>query len=90
MMIELVLSGEEIKENIPYSIICMTRYGSVWDTMKRKRRWNTEFSLVEQEVAEEIFRQAHRWLTNGVPNSTRMEFLTFELWNKIAEFCGSL
>lgn len=90
MRIELVLSGEEVTENIPYTIICTTRYSNVWNTMKRKQRWNKEFTPIEQGIAEEIFRQAQQWFTKGVPNSIRMEFLIFELWNKIAEFCGSL
>lgn len=90
MIIEMVLSSEEIKENIPYSIICLTRCSSDWNTMKRKLRWNNEFSTTEQKVSEEIFRQAYHWFINGVPNKTRMDFSTFELWNKIAEFCISL
>lgn len=90
MIIEMVLSGEEIEENIPYSIICMTRCSGVWNTMKRKLRWNNEFSTDEQKASEEIFKQAYNWFMKGVPNKTRMDFATFELWNKIAEFCISL
>lgn len=90
MRIEFVLSDKEIEENIPYKIICNTRYGSVWNTMHRKKRWMTEFSIVEQEAAEEFFRQTHKWYTKGVPNNVRIEYLTLELWNKIAEFCFTL
>lgn len=90
MHIEFVLSGKEIEENIPYRTICNTRYGSVWNTMRRKQRWVTEFSIVEQEAAEEIFRQAYRWYTKGVPNSVRIDHLTLELLDKITEFCWTL
>ena len=90
MRIEFVLSNKEIEKNIPYKTIYETRYGSIWDTMKRKQRWVTEFSITEQEVAEEIFRQVYRWYTKGVPISVRIEYLTLELWNKIAEFCWTL
>ena len=90
MKIEFVLSGEEIEENIPYKTMCAIRYGSIWDTTERKQRWATEFSIIEQEAAEEIFKQAERWKTKGVPNSVRIEYLTFELLNKIVEFCWTL
>ena len=90
MRIEFVLSGDEIEKSIPYKTICNTRYGSIWNTMQRKKRWVTEFSTVEQEAAEEIFRQAYRWYTKGVPNSVRIEYLTLQLLDKIVEFCWTL
>ena len=90
-MIELVMTNEEINNNIPYKIICHTRYGSVWDTMKRKRRWNTEFSDIEKSNAEKIFRQAHSWYVGkGIPDTVRMDLSTYELWKKIGRFCYSL
>lgn len=90
MKIELILSGEEIEKIIPYKTICATRYGSIWNTMKRKQRWTTEFSIIEQEAAEKIFRQAYQWYIKGVPNSVRIEYLTLELLDRIVEFCWTL
>ena len=90
MRIEFVLSDKEVEENIPYKIIYNTRYGSIWNTMRRKQKWIADFSIVEQELAEEIFRWIRRWHTNGVPKSVRIEYLTLELMDKIAEFCLTL
>ena len=90
-MIEVVMTSEEVSKNIAYQMICQTRYGSVWNTMKCKLRWNKEFSDNEKEKAEKIFRQAHSWFVGkGIPDTVRMDFPTFELWNKIETFCGSL
>ena len=90
-MIEVVMTSEEVSKNIPYQMICQTRYGSVWNTMKRKLRWNKEFSDNEKEKAEKIFRQAHSWFVGkGILDTVRMDFPTFELWNKIEKFCCSL
>lgn len=90
MKIEFILSRKDVEENIPYKMICSTRYGSIWDTMRRKKKWSTEFSITEQEVAEELFRQMQRWYMKGIPNNVRIEYLTLELLDKIAEFCFTL
>lgn len=90
MILEMVLTREEVEENIPYKLICLTRYGNVWDTMRRKLSWNKEFSTLEKEIAEKLFKQSHVWLVNGIPNTVRMDFQTCGLWHKIAKFCMSL
>ena len=40
----MILTSQEVHASIPYSLICMTRYGAHWDTMRRKRRWKMEFT----------------------------------------------
>lgn len=90
MHIEFVLSGDEIEEKIPYKMLCSVRYGNIWNTMQRKQRWKIEFSIIEQEKAEEIFKQAYRWYTKGVPSSIRIEYLTLDLLDRITEFCFTL
>lgn len=90
MTIEMIFTKEEIKENIPYEIICLVRYGSIWNTMKRKIRWDNEFSNDEREEAERIFRQTYNWFVKGIPDNVRMDFSTYKLCEKIARFCYSL
>lgn len=89
--IEFVLKRDEIKKTIAYDFICTTRDSSVWNTTRRKRRWKMEFTEEERSEAEKIFKQAHSWtLVKGVPDEVRMNYKTFELWNRIANFCYSL
>ena len=87
----LTLSSEEIKQQIPYPMICETRFGSTWDTGRRRRAWESQFTVQEREEAETLFRQAYNWhLKKGVPESVTMPSQTLLLWNRIAEFCASL
>ena len=91
MKLEIVLDRNEIQAAIPYQMICMTRYGSVWNTMRRKRRWTAEFSAYEREKANAMCRQAYNWTcTTGLPEAVRMSAGTYDLWQRLAEFCASL
>ena len=87
----MVLTSEEVHRSIPYSLICMTRYGSSWNTMRRKRRWKMEFTEAEREAASKLFSRSHDWLLGrGVPDEVRMTTETYGLWQKLGNFCGSL
>ena len=87
----LVLTSEEVHGNIPYAMVCMTRFGAYWNTMRRKRRWKAEFTEQERTAATRLFNQSHRWLlTTGVPDTVRMTVQTFALWMKLGEFCASI
>lgn len=87
----MVLTSDEVHTNIPYSLICMTRYGSSWNTMRRKRRWKMEFTDAEREAATRLFSQSHDWLLGrGVPDEVRMSPKTFSLWQKLGHFCGTI
>ncbi len=89
--IEMVFTNKETKALIPFGMICMTRYGSVWNTMRRKRRWKEEFTESERERASRLFKQAYTWeCTTGVPETVRMKPSTYNLWQKLAAFCCSL
>lgn len=91
MYIRLTLTRDEVQRNIPYAMICETRYGSAWDTMRRKRRWRDEFTPHERETAYRLFKFAHNWyLVSGVPETVSMDHATLELWSKLAGFCASL
>ena len=86
-----VLTAQEIHECIQYALIAMTRYGSAWGTMRRKRRWKEEFTDAEREKAGELFRKAYSWTCGrGVPDKVTMSAGTLALWKKLEAFCGSL
>ena len=91
MKLSVVLTRDEIPTIIPYQMICVTRYGSMWNTMRRKRRWAEEFSSYERERLNAMCRQTHSWMcVTGLPETLHMTFGTLDLWNRLAEFCASL
>lgn len=88
---KLVFTRDEIERNIPYAMICESRYGSSWDTMRRKRAWKFQFTESEQRTADKLFKLAHTWyLVKGLPDEYEMTFEKYELWGKIARFCAEL
>ena len=87
----LVMSNEEVKANIAYSLICFARYGSAWNTGRRRRAWMANFTEDERRAAGRLFRQTHDWTVGrGVPDKVTMSMETFRLWQKLAEFCASI
>ena len=91
MRMMLVLNQDEIREQIPYQMICFARYGSSWNTMRRKRAWKEQFSEQEREASDRLFRMAYRWtLTTGVPDEQTMSLNTLRLWQKLGDFCGMI
>jgi hypothetical protein len=91
MRLYLELDRDEIHQKIPYAVICETRFGSRWNTMRRKRRWVEEFTEAERNSAERLFKMAHNWyLVKGVPDQIRLTPDTLMLWGKLGNFCASL
>lgn len=88
--IEMLFTREEIQKEISYQLICHTRYGSVWDTMRRKVLWDMVFSEEEKEKAEKMFRQTYTWYVKGIPDTVRMDFSTYLLWDRIESFCCAI
>jgi len=89
--LEIVMSRDEVIENVPYQIVCSTRYGCMWDTYRRRRRWEAEFNVYERELAEKLFKQSHIWfVSRGIPENVRMNIATYTLWHRLARFCASL
>lgn len=56
--IMLVMTHEEVDTNIAYSLICFSRYGSAWDTGRRRRAWLANFTEEERRAACRLFKQA--------------------------------
>lgn len=87
MTLIIALSRKEIAADIPYELICQTRYGAAWDTGTRRRKWLETFSAEERDKSETIFKLSHKWFTKGLPEEVRMDMDTYRLWHKIAVFC---
>ena len=85
------LSHDEVNTNIPYAMICETRYGGHWNTTKRRKRWSEEFTEAERRKACPMFKQAHLWyLVRGVPDEVVMSAETLVFWKRLGDFCASL
>lgn len=91
MKFYIELDREEIQDKIPYALVCVTRFGRTWDTLRRKRRWKEEFTESERKSAGKLFDLARQWyLGKGVPDSVKMTPGTLSLWGKLGDFCSSL
>lgn len=90
MTLEIILTSDEIKQNIPYQAISELRYTGVWDTSKCRRLWDKTFSKEEIEISEKLFRQARRWYINGVTESARFNFQEYKVLDKLAKLCASV
>lgn len=91
MRVMLTLTSDEVRSRIPYAMICETRFGSCWETGKRRRLWKQMFSDQERGAAERLFRMAYDWyLRKGVPDKVEMSTRTLVLWQKLGEFCASI
>ena len=85
------LTPEEVRASIPYDLICMVRYGSTWNTGRRRRAWQLDFTEDEKKAAGRLFRQSFEWTCGrGLSGTIRMTMNTFNLWRKLGEFCASV
>ena len=67
------------------------RYGCTWSSGRRRRAWLADFSESEREAAGRLFRMAHNWTVGrGVPDTVQMSRKTFNLWQKLGDFCASI
>lgn len=91
MKLYISLNHDEIQERIPYPIVAETMSRSVWNTGKRKRLMKQYFNESEIEATYRIHKQAHSWyLVKGVPDEVKMTLHTYELWQRLANFCCML
>lgn len=89
--IMLVLSREEVQQDIAYPLICETMCGAAWQTGRRRKRWAAEFTESERDACSKLKTLAYKWyLTTGVPDEVTMSMKTFDLWKKLEAFCASI
>ena len=85
------MTGEDIRNELQYPLICETMESSIWNTGHRRRTYSETFTRSEQKKISEIKKQAHNWyLVKGAPDEITMSYDTYMLWNRLAEFCLSL
>ena len=91
MKIMLMFDHDEIKNEIPYGVICETHEGARCNTSRRRRLWSQTFTPSEQKACGRLFRLAKSWyLVKGAPNSLMLTKETLTLWKKLGEFCAAL
>lgn len=89
--IQILLTSDEVNASIPYAMVCMTRYGYHWNTLRRKRRWEKEFTEAERKAATRLFAKARNWtIGSSVPETVRMSVSIYSLWLKLGAFCASI
>ena len=75
------LTVEEVRANIPYDLICMVRYGCTWNTGRRRRAWQLDFTEDEKKAAGRLFRQSFAKTTDRLPGvKMRMRQCTMQLY----------
>lgn len=91
MKLYISLTHDEIREQIPYTIVAETMSGARWNTGKRKRLMKQLFTDSEIEAIYRLHKQAYSWyLVKGVPDEVKMTLNTYHLWHKLANFCCEL
>lgn len=82
------LNRDEIQERIPYALVAETMSGARWGTGKRKRLMKQWFTEAEIDAIYRLHKQAHSWYcVKGVPEEVTMSVNTYNLWQKLANFC---
>lgn len=88
MKFYIALNRDEIQERIPYAVVAETMSSSRWNTGKRKRLMKERFTESEIEATYRLHRMARDWyLYKGVPEEAIMTLTTYDLWQKLANFC---
>lgn len=84
----MVLTHDEVQNNIPYALVCETMYGCRWNSGSRIRKFVNEFTREEQKAISKMKRQSYEWyLVKGVPDQVKMTPETYNLWFRLADFC---
>lgn len=84
----LILSHDEVNQQIPYAIVCEIMGSAYWNTGKRKRLMKERFTDSEVDAIYRLHKQAYDWyLRKGVPDEVKMTVQTYALWQKLANFC---
>lgn len=91
MKLYISLNQDEIRQKIPYTVVCEIMSGAKWNTGKRKRLMKQYFTESEIEATYRLHKQAREWyIYKGVPEEIKMTLQTYDLWQKLANFCCQL
>ena len=88
MKFYIALNHDEIQERIPYALVAETMSSARWGTGKRKRLMKQWFTETEIEAIYRLHKQAYSWYcVKGAPEEVKMSVSTYNLWQKLANFC---
>ena len=91
MKLYISLNQDEIRQKITYTVVCEIMCGAKWNTGKLKRLMKQYFTESEIESTYRLHKQAREWyLYKGVPKEIKMTLQTYDLWQKLADFCCQL
>ena len=87
----IVLTHDQVHEQIPYMLIAETVNGSRWGLTKRKALWKQWFTDAERRKLYKMIYQINNWaLVKGVPDVVYMEDSTSKLYRRLGNFCLNL
>ena len=55
----MVLTHDEVQNNIPYALVCETMYGCRWNNGSRIRKFANEFTREEQKAISKMKKQSY-------------------------------
>lgn len=91
MKVYLSFNSDEIRKEIPFPIVAETMSSAIWNTGRRKRLMKERFTPSEIEATYRLHKQAREWyLYKGVPSEISMTIKTYNLWQKLANFCSEI
>ena len=73
-----------------YQLIAETTNRSVWNTGRRTRKMEMEFTKEERKDVETIIQMSRRWASCGVPKEVCMDTKMLILWKRLVNFCYEL
>lgn len=88
--LQLALTEDEAEKNLMCGLLCQTRYGARWQTGKRRRLWEQQFTEDERKQAEIIFAACRRWFLKSGSAPVTLDIKIYDLWMRLIAFCGSL
>lgn len=90
MDVVMRLNREEVKQLLPYLLIAETTSRSVWNTGRRIRKMEMEFTSRERKEIADIIQMSRRWAGHGAPQEVIMESSMIILWKRLGNFCYEL
>lgn len=89
MDVVIRLKGAEVSK-LPYMLIAETTSRSIWNTGRRTRKMEMEFTSRERKEVANIIQMSKRWAIHGAPIKVEMDSRSMILWKRLGNFCSEL
>lgn len=89
MDVVIRLKGAEVGK-LPYMLIAETTSRSIWNTGRRTRKMEMEFTSRERKEVANIIQMSKRWAIQGAPMEVVMDGRSMILWKRLGNFCYEL